>query len=183
MSISAEDRAKLVDLARSAAKAAVTGDAPPQPGESAGIFGERRGCFVTLKNSGRLRGCIGTFTPEKPLGWMIVEMAVAASTQDPRFLADPITPAELGELTVEVSVLSPLEETDDPEVLEIGRHGIYIVGGGRSGCFLPEVATDQGWNTEQFLDHCCTGKAHLAAGAWRQSDTKVYLFTSEKFEQ
>lgn len=183
MTISAEDRAKLVELARWAVKAAVTGDAPPQPGETAGIFGERRGCFVTLKNSGRLRGCIGTFTPQKPLGQMIVEMGVAASTQDPRFFADPITPAELAELAVEVSVLSPLAETDDPAALEIGNHGIYVVSGGRSGCFLPEVATDQGWNAEQFLDHCCAGKAHLPAGAWRESDTKVYLFTSEKFEQ
>lgn len=183
MTISAEDRAKLVELARSAVTAAVTGDVPPQAGETAGIFCERRGCFVTLKNSGRLRGCIGSFTPPKPLGQMIVEMGVAASTQDPRFFGDPITSAELAELTVEVSVLSPLEETDDPAALEIGRHGIYIVSGGRSGCFLPEVATDQGWNVEQFLDHCCTGKAHLPAGAWRESNTKVYLFTSEKFEQ
>lgn len=183
MTISAEDRAKLIELARSAVTAAVTGDVPPQAGETSGIFCERRGCFVTLKNSGRLRGCIGTFTPPKPLGQMIVEMGVAAATQDPRFLADPITPAELPELTVEVSVLSPLEETDDPAALEIGTHGIYIVGGGRSGCFLPEVATDQGWNAEEFLDRCCTGKAQLPAGAWRESSTKVYLFTSEKFEQ
>ena len=183
MGISPEDRARLIELARSAVEAAVTGQAAPGATEAEGLLGEQRGCFVTLKNSGRLRGCIGTFIPQKPLGAMVVEMATAASTQDPRFFGDPITASELGELSVEVSVLSPLEETDDPASLAIGRQGIYIISGGRSGCFLPEVATEQGWSAEQFLDHCCAGKAGLPAGAWRDKDTKVYLFTSEKFEQ
>ncbi len=64
----------------------------------------------------------------------------------------------------------------------IGEHGIYVVRGPYSGCFLPEVATDQGWDAEQFLTQCCTGKAGLPPDAWRDKDTKVYLFTSEKFD-
>ena len=184
MSISAEDRSKLAALARAAVAAQVTGQGRPEAPESEGLLAEKRGCFVTLTNAGRLRGCIGTFQPDRPLGEMIVEMGMSAAGHDSRFFGDPITPDELGELSIEVSVLSPLEKTDDPLSLEIGKHGIYIVGGGgRSGCFLPEVATDQGWDAGEFLDHCCVGKAGMSGGAWRQSGTTVYLFTSEKFSR
>jgi AmmeMemoRadiSam system protein A len=181
MAISAEDRSKLVSLARSAVAAQVTRQGRPEATASGGVLAEMRGCFVTLTNAGRLRGCIGTFKPDRPLGEMIIEMGMSAAGHDPRFLGDPITPAELDELSIEVSVLSPLEETDDPLGLEIGTHGIYIVGGGRSGCFLPEVATDQGWDAQEFLDHCCQSKAGMSGGAWRENDATVYLFTSEKF--
>ncbi len=181
MAISAEDRAKLVSLARSAVETTVKGTTPLKPQELSGILDERRGCFVTLTNRGRLRGCIGTFQPHGPLGEMIVEMGQAAA-RDPRFPMDRITPAELDELTVEVSVLSELAETAEPEKLQIGRDGIYITSPGSSGCFLPEVATDMNWSAEEFLSHCCSGKAGLPTNAWRQPQTKVYLFTSEKFD-
>jgi AmmeMemoRadiSam system protein A len=181
MSISAEDRSKLVALARAAVAGQVTGQGRPEVSSPEGLLAETRGCFVTLTNAGHLRGCIGTFQPDCPLGEMIVEMGMSAAGHDPRFFDNPITPGELDELSIEVSVLSPLEKTDDPLSLEIGTHGIYIVGGGSSGCFLPEVATDQGWNAGEFLDHCCAGKAGMPSGAWRGSDTVVYLFTSEKF--
>lgn len=183
MPISTEDRAKLIALAHASVESAVTGDKPRQIDTSGGIMDERRGCFVTLKNAGRLRGCIGTFIPRTVLGQTIVQMAGAAATQDSRFFDDPITPAELEQLSIEVSVLSPLAQTDDPASLEIGKHGIYIVSGGQSGCFLPEVAVEMNWSAEQFLDHCCTGKAGMEAGAWRQPETKVSLFTSEKFDR
>lgn len=185
MPISAEDRSRLVALARAAVEAAVTGKPIPKPQDLAGLLAEPRGAFVTLTNKGRLRGCIGTFHPRGPLGQMVVEMGQSAA-RDPRFVWDPITPEELPEVTLEVSVLSPLQETHQPfslKELQIGTHGIYIVRGNRAGCFLPEVATDQGWNAEQFLTECCRGKAGLPADAWKMIDTKVYLFTSEKFEK
>jgi len=181
MSISAEDRAKLVSLARAAVEAEVLGSYGPRGEATEGILAQRRGCFVTLTNHGRLRGCIGTFQPQGPLGQSIVEMARAAA-RDPRFVTDRITPQELHELTVEVSVLSPLEETSQPEKLEIGKHGIYVVTPAGAGCFLPEVATDMGWSAEEFLSHCCSGKAGVAPDAWRGPDARVYLFTSEKFD-
>lgn len=182
MSVSAEDRARLVALARASVAAQVKGDPAPEP-QADGLLGELRGAFVTVTNGGRLRGCIGTFAPRKPLGETIAEMGAAAA-QDPRFIyCDPITPEELPELAIEVSVLSPLRETSEPLALEIGKDGIYIVAAGASGCFLPEVATDQGWDAQEFLDHCCTGKAGLPAGAWQSPDTKVYLFQSEKFDR
>ena len=180
MSISAEDRGELLRLARAAMEHAVGAREAPQLLMYDGVLGEHRGCFVTLTNAGRLRGCIGTFTPRGALAQMVVEMAVQAC-RDPRFTGDPITAAELGQLHTEISVLSPLEPIDDPLSLEIGKQGIYITQGARSGCFLPEVATDQGWDAEQFLSHCCAGKAGLAADAWKHPDTTVLVFTSEKF--
>lgn len=181
MAIGPEDRTELIALARAAIEAAVTGAAPPSPTRLDGVLSEQRGCFVTLTNEGRLRGCIGTFKPNRPLAAMIVEMGAAAAA-DPRFTGDPVTPGELPELTIEISVLSPLAETKQPEKLDIGTHGIHIVSGYQSGCFLPEVATDQGWDAEEFLSYCCAHKAGLPPDAWRMIDTKVYLFTSEKFE-
>lgn len=180
MPITQDDRDKLLSLARMAVEAAVRGQTPSKPEDATGLLSERRGCFVTLRNGPHLRGCIGTFTPDKPLAEVIVEMAVAAATQDPRFRANPITPEELPELAVELSVLSPLERTAKPEKLTPGTHGVYVKRGWQSGCFLPEVATEMGWDAEQFLDHCCAGKAGLPAGAWRSPDTEVYLFTTEK---
>jgi uncharacterized protein (TIGR00296 family) len=85
-------------------------------------------------------------------------------------------------LKIEVSVLSLLVETDEPLKLEIGKHGIYIIKGHWAGCFLPEVATDMGWTAEEFLSQCCAGKAGLPSDAWQQDGTKVFLFTSEKFD-
>ncbi len=179
-SLSKEDRAKLVALAREAVTAAVETQPEPKADDLAGVLSEQRGCFVTLTNQGRLRGCIGTFQPQKPLGQMIIEMGTAA-TKDPRFVFDPITHAELGQLKIEVSVLTPLKETAQPEKLEVGRHGIYIVHGFQSGCFLPEVATDWSWDAQEFLSQCCRSKAGLPEDAWKKPDTKVYLFESEKF--
>ena len=181
MTLSADERAKLLSLARFTVEATVCGQLRPRVDDSTGVLGEKRGCFVTITNAGRLRGCIGTFQPRAPLGEMIVEMGQAAAA-DPRFTADPITPDELGQLTIQVSVLSPLTPTDEPAGLTVGTHGIYIVAGHRSGCFLPEVATDQGWSAEEFLTHCCTSKAMLPPNAWKDPATTVYLFTSEKFD-
>jgi len=180
MSISAEDRGELLRLALAAMEHAASGTGAPQLLMYNGVLGERRGCFVTLTNQGRLRGCIGTFTPRGTLAEMVLEMAVHAC-RDPRFTDNPITTNELALLDVEISVLSPLEPIDDPLSLEIGKHGIYITQGVRGGCFLPEVATDQGWDAEQFLSYCCAGKAGLAPDAWQHPDTTVLVFTSEKF--
>jgi hypothetical protein len=181
MSLCAEDRARLIALAQAGVRARVMGT-PLSPLENAdGVLAQNRGCFVTLTNGGRLRGCIGTFQPDRPLAQMVPIMAQQAA-DDPRFVYNPITPRELDQIKIEVSVLSPLEPTDKPQDLQVGTHGIYIVRGGRSGCFLPEVATDQGWDATEFLSQCCQGKAGLPADAWRQPGTKVYLFTSEKFD-
>ena len=139
------------------------------------------GCFVTLKNHGRLRGCIGRFISEEPLIELIGEMAKASATGDPRFFGDPLTAEELEQLDIEISVLSPLKLTTEPLTLRLGIDGIYIKKGGASGCFLPQVATETGWGTEEFLSNCCAHKAGLAPEAWKDAETQVYLFTADVF--
>ena len=183
MTISNEDRRALLKLARESVAATVDGGAPPAAAPAAeGLLRERRGCFVTLTNAGRLRGCIGTFAPQKPLAEQIIEMGAAAA-RDPRFVhSDPITADEVAKLTVQVSVLSELEKIDDPLNIELGVHGIYITdSAGRGGCFLPEVATETGWSKEEFLSQCCAGKGGMSPDAWRDGSTKVLVFTSDKF--
>jgi AmmeMemoRadiSam system protein A len=172
---------ELLRIARDAVRAAVARAALPEPESEDPELNAPCGCFVTLKNRGRLRGCIGQFTSDKPLIRLVVEMARASATSDPRFMADRVTPEEVDDLDIEISVLSPLELTEDPLSLKLGTHGIYIKRGHVSGCFLPQVATETGWNEEDFLSYCCSHKAGLPADAWKDPKTEVYLFTADVF--
>ena len=139
------------------------------------------GCFVTLKNHDRLRGCIGRFVSDEPLIELVSEMAKASATDDPRFSLNPIIRNELNKLDIEISVLSPLQRTNDPLSLRLGIDGIYIKRGCTSGCFLPQVAEETGWTKEEFLSYCCSHKAGLAPDAWKDPQTQVSLFTAEVF--
>lgn len=172
----------LLKIARDIVEAAINKTAEPKPQSDDPELNAPCGCFVTLKNHGQLRGCIGQFTSENPLIELIAEMAKAAATSDPRFFADPIRPNELEQLDIEISVLSPLQRTEDPLSLRLGVDGIYIKRGHLSGCFLPQVADETGWTKEQFLSYCCAHKAGLGADAWKDPETEVYLFTAEAFE-
>lgn len=171
----------LLKLAKETVEAVVTGKDLPEPETDDPELKSPCGCFVTLKNGERLRGCIGQFTSDKPLIELVVAMSKASATSDPRFLADPIRPSELENLDVEISVLSPLKKTENPLKLRLGKDGIYIKKGAASGCFLPQVATETGWDKEQFLSYCCSHKAGLSPDAWKESDTEVYIFTAEVF--
>ena len=171
----------LLKTARDTVEAVVKGTAIPDPQSDDPELNAHCGCFVTLKTEDRLRGCIGQFTSESPLIELIVEMANASATSDPRFLADRIKPDELENLDIEISVLSPLQRTDDPLSLRLGVDGIYIRKGGASGFFLPQVATETGWTKEEFLSYCCAHKAGLPPDAWKKGGAEVYLFTAEVF--
>ena len=100
----------LLKIARDAVHAAVSGQPTEKPESDNHQLNQHCGCFVTLKNQEMLRGCIGQFTSDKPLIQLVTEMAVAAATRDPRFLANPITPNELNSLNIEISVLSPQQK-------------------------------------------------------------------------
>jgi AmmeMemoRadiSam system protein A len=171
----------LLKTARDTVKAVIGGGVLPEPKSNEPELNAHCGCFVTLKNQGRLRGCIGQFTSDRPLIELVVEMAKASATGDPRFFADPIAAKELEQLDVEISVLSPLKKTDDPLSLRLGIDGIYVKRSGASGCFLPQVATETGWSKEEFLSYCCAHKAGLPADAWRAPEVEVYLFTADVF--
>ena len=171
----------LLKIARDTVKAVITSGSIAKPQSDDPELNAHCGCFVTLKNQGRLRGCIGQFTAEMPLIDLVVEMAKASATGDPRFLADPITADELNQLDIEISVLSPLQRTDEPLSLRLGVDGIYIKSGFTSGCFLPQVATETSWSKEEFLSYCCAHKAGLAPDAWKDPKTEVYFFTADVF--
>lgn len=177
-----EQKTTLLRVARDTVQAVVSGLPKPMPSFDDPALNAPCGCFVTLKTHGRLRGCIGQFTSDRPLVELVAEMAESSVARDPRFSGRRITPRELGDLEIEISVLSPLQRTDDPLSLELGVHGIYIKRGYASGCFLPQVATETGWTREEFLSYCCFHKAGLPADAWKDSETEVYLFTAEVFE-
>jgi AmmeMemoRadiSam system protein A len=116
---------------------------------------------------------------DQPLWKTVREMAIASSTEDPRFWGNRLRPDEMKVLEIEISVLSPLQKIANPLDIELGKHGIYIRRGQRSGCFLPQVATETGWSKVEFLSHCCEGKAGLPAEAWKDPKTDVFIFTAE----
>ena len=176
-----EQKQTLLKVARDTVEAVIRNTNIAKPESDDPELNAPCGCFVTLKNHDRLRGCIGQFTSDSPLVELVAEMAKASATGDPRFFADPITAGELDKLDVEISVLSPLQRTDDPLSLRLGIDGIYIKRDRMSGCFLPQVATETGWSEEEFLSYCCAHKAGLTADAWKDPETEVYLFTADVF--
>ncbi|MEJ2718404.1 MAG: AmmeMemoRadiSam system protein B [Deltaproteobacteria bacterium] len=179
ISFSEESTKELVSMARSAVKSAVDGSWVKYDPSDNPELQVRAGCFVTLKNNGKLRGCIGRFTSEDPLWRLVREMAVSSATRDYRFAGNPIKPSEVPDLDVEISVLSPPHRVTDPlKEIELGRDGIIVRDKGRSGTFLPQVATETGWNLEEFLGHCARDKAGLTWDGWKSPTAKVFTYTA-----
>jgi AmmeMemoRadiSam system protein A len=169
---------RLLELARTALEEAVRFGKVPEVTESAGALQTPCGAFVTLTERGRLRGCIGHIEAVKPLYVTVRECARAAALEDPRF--DPVTPAELSSLHIEISILSPLVDIA-PQEVELGRHGLLISRGGRRGLLLPQVAEEWNWNREQFLQETCL-KAGLPADAWQQG-ARIQAFTAQVLKE
>ena len=175
-------RQRLLDVAHQSAEAAVRQQPMPAFSVDDAELQAPQGAFVTLKNRGRLRGCIGRFTSDEPLWRLVADMARASATEDFRFSADPITAAELPQLSIEISVLSPMTKIDNPLDVELGVHGIYVVGKhGRAGTYLPQVATEHHMSKEEFLSSCCAHKAGLPADAWRTGEADVFVYSAEVF--
>lgn len=149
-------------------------------------WNERGGVFVTLRTypDAELRGCIGFPRPVLPLGRAIDEAAAAAAREDPRFL--PLRPAELGAVVVEVSLLSVPEPIGAADAagriasVGVGRDGLIVSVGGASGLLLPQVAVEERWSAEEFLDRTCE-KAGLPRNAWRHASTRVERFEAAVF--
>ncbi len=141
---------------------------------------ELRGAFVTLTRGGELRGCIGYVTPQVPLYQAVADMAVNAAARDPRF--PPVSRDELSKIRVEISVLSPLAPCPDPQTVQVGKHGLVIQKGGRSGLLLPQVPVEWGWDRRQFLEQICR-KAGLPVNAYREPDAVLLTFTAVVFHE
>lgn len=176
--LSPEDKKRLLAIAHQTVEDASVGRAPRAWPTAPGQPPDERGAFVTLHKNGQLRGCIGNFVGDGSLERTVSQMAVAAASQDPRFR--PLRPDELAEIDIEVSVLSPLERIDDPELIEVGRHGIYLISPRGRGVLLPQVAVEQGWDRWTFLDHTCL-KAGLNPGCWREPEVNIFIFSADIF--
>mgnify|MGYP000966810969 CR=1 FL=1 len=172
-----KEKKELLSLARNTIIATVSGQPLPALEESTVEQESQSGCFVTIKQNGQLRGCIGTFVSRQPLWQTIREMAVSASTRDPRFY--PMKKHDLENFTLEISVLSPLMKASSIEEIIVGTHGIYIIKGAYQGVLLPQVATEYAWDRETFLRQTCR-KAGLPEDAW-QKDCDIYIFSAEIF--
>jgi AmmeMemoRadiSam system protein A len=145
----------------------------------AGLLKEKRGAFVTLHADGELRGCVGYPLPVKPLDETIIEMAVAAASQDTRF--EPLAADEMARLKIEISVLGLPEPVNDPARVEVGRHGIIISKGFSKGLLLPQVPQEHRWDRETYLSHGCL-KAGLPPDAWKKG-AKIEVFTAQVFSE
>jgi uncharacterized protein (TIGR00296 family) len=147
---------------------------------------EHRGVFVTLNKGGELRGCIGQPLPTAPLIDAVIDSAISSATRDPRF--PPVSPEELPEVEVEVSVLSKPElvkvksPREYPKHIVIGRDGLIIEWSGHTGLLLPQVPVEWGWSAEEFLSHTCM-KAGLMPDYWLRGDVRVSKFSAQVFKE
>ncbi|HRW94995.1 MAG TPA: AmmeMemoRadiSam system protein B [Bacteroidales bacterium] len=175
--IQQEEQEMLLEIARQAIESVVVQGkhlSLKQAWEYPPVLQQQRGAFVTLYMGNKLRGCIGRMTADLPLFKLVRDMAEAAALYDNRFL--PVQEEELGDLEIHISVLSPLEEIRDPGQIQLGKHGILIESGGRSGVFLPQVATETGWSLEEFLGHCSRDKAGLGWEGWKTA--RIFVFST-----
>ena len=178
--INRDEQKKLLGWVRAAAEAAVRGTPPMEIPETelTERLRARHGVFVTLKKQGELRGCIGRMDFDRPLWANALDAAVASALEDPRF--PRVEPQELGEITMEVSILNLPEEIARPEMFDVTRHGIIVEKGWRHALFLPKVAPEQGWDATKTLEMVCW-KAGLPTDAWRDAATRLQVFTAFDF--
>jgi hypothetical protein len=177
--LSDEEKGCLKDLVRWSIESFFSAEeAGTRPACTSDKLQSRFGAFVTLKKQGRLRGCIGHIMGDAPLVETLVKMARSAAFEDPRF--PPLGRAELPEVDIEISILSPLRRVEDATMIEPGRHGLFIKRHWSSGLLLPQVAEEWGWDRETFLAQTCR-KAGLSWDCWQDRDTEVYRFEAEVF--
>lgn len=154
------------------------GLAPPSPPDEA-FLDERRGCFVTLKHDGRLRGCLGVIEGHEALGVAIARLAAEAALHDSRFA--PVRPDELDGLEVEVSILTSPRAVTSVEEVRVGIDGVIVSGGGRRGVYLPQVASETGWSAAELVARCLEEKAGLPRDAVARGVARIEVFQAEIF--
>jgi len=176
--LSEAEKKVLLDIAKKTIECRLSARNVPEFHVDSARLGEKRGAFVTLKKHGQLRGCIGYIEAIKPLYKTIEEMAIASAFNDPRF--PPLRREEFEHLAIEISALTPLKEIKGINDIEVGIHGIYIIKGFYSGLLLPQVASEHKWDRLTFIEETCH-KAGLPPQAWKDKDTKIYIFSADIF--
>ena len=177
--LSNDDWLALVDVARRVISAAVLERSVPNLPSFTGALSERRGAFVSLYRSERLRGCVGQVEDPGPLGDVVARSAISAALNDDRF--PPVGPDEIDELEIEISVLTVLERIAPLEIV-VGRHGLLVAQAAFRGLLLPQVASERNWTSLRFLEEACV-KAGLATDAWRDPLTQIFGFTAEIYSE
>ena len=174
-----QDKKTLLVLARETLRRFLNTDTLPLPRADSPRLLRSNGVFVTLRKRGELRGCVGQTVPSAPLPRLTEMMALAAAFNDTRF--EHVRADELKDIDVEVSVLTPFRSVANASAIVIGRDGVLLRKGGRSAVFLPEAATEQGWDRDQLLDNLCV-KAGLSAGCWR-TGAELSVFQADAFSE
>ncbi len=182
-----EDKKYLLGLARDTIEAHIEHKDPttPDPAELPDRLKEECATFVTLRQNNQLRGCIGSLEATEPLYRNVISNAVNSAFHDPRF--PPLTRSDLAHLQIEISVLTPSRAISGPEKFHPGRHGIILKKNGHRAVFLPQVASEQGWDRETTLNHLAL-KAGLPQDAWRHGNAEfevfeAIVFSEEEFSQ
>jgi len=178
LGLSDSEKSELLRIARTVIENKSRGKPVPSFSAATERLKEKRGVFVSIHKQGMLRGCIGSLEADAPLYEQVAEMAEAAAFRDPRFR--PVEDKELSLLDLEISALTPLEKIDDPDLIQVGLHGILIRKGYRSGLLLPQVASERNWDRTTFLRETCR-KAGLPDDAWKDEDAQIYVFSADVF--
>ncbi|MFA5159654.1 MAG: AmmeMemoRadiSam system protein B [Candidatus Omnitrophota bacterium] len=176
-----QEKKELLGIARSTVESYVQTKKIPAFSPASPALRRPRGVFVTLKETGQLRGCIGRFDSSGPLYLIVQQMAISAALQDPRFT--PVSADELGQLEYEISVLSPLKKVKTADEIKLGKHGVQVSKGLYHGVFLPQVATETGWSKEKFLSELCSQKAGLPENCWKDPGVDLQVFTADVFSE
>jgi AmmeMemoRadiSam system protein B/AmmeMemoRadiSam system protein A len=177
--LTADEKADLLKLARAALTEFLARRTEIEDLTGRAKFATPRGAFVTLTKAGDLRGCIGFIEPVLPLGRAVIRTAIYAATEDPRF--PPVGAAELKDLRIEISVLTPAREVANPAQVVVGTHGLIVEKDGAKGVLLPQVPVENGWDRETFLDQGCL-KAGLPADAWKHG-ARLSVFQAIVFHE
>lgn len=171
------ERVRLLQFVREALERDLAGAELPAPPPFPRLA-ETGSCFVTLKEAGELRGCIGNIEAFEPLGENLLRNAINASQSDPRF--PPLEAEELPFILIELSILTPASPIASAEEFRIGQDGIILRLGGRGAVFLPQVAPEQHWDRETTLRYL-SRKAGLPEDAWRRPEARLFTFQAEVF--
>ena len=177
--LSEKQKKRLLEIARKTIDEYVNNGRKLDLTEDDPLLLKNMGAFVTIHKQGNLRGCIGNIIGLQPLYLTVRDMAIEAATDDPRFLA--VSPDELREIDIEISVLSEPERVEDVNEIKMGVHGVIVKKGFGSGVFLPQVAIETGWTREEFLSNLCAHKAGLSPDAWKDKNTELLSFTAQVF--
>ncbi len=179
--LNGERQKKLLKIARETLTAYVKENKTPEFQVNDLVLENNGAVFVTLRKEGDLRGCIGSLAAREPLYLSVRNMTIQSATQDPRF--PPVKPEEVDNLKIEISYLTPPKRISGADEIELGRHGVIVRQGRRSGVFLPKVAEETGWSKEEFLGELCSQKAGLPWDCWQDKSTELYVFEAQDFEE